>query len=462
VGEAGSIHLIVAGTPHALRVPVTTIGRAAENDIVLLGPDAIVVSARHAELRQEDGRWRIRDLGSTNGTFVNRERVTETALDPPCTIQLGKGGPELAFTTSEIAAPPAELDRTIAAPATLDAAPLGTEQDRLLRGAIVRARLARRAGLLNQTGAIMREAMATAIQRSSRRLRNAIALLIFLLAAVTGYAGLRIYRLNRSKAEIDSRIAAIEQKLAAPAQSQDQADQLAAELDRYQNLGRELQKNMFYRLRTREREDFLDHEIRSLLVEFGAEVYSIPPGFRDAVNRYLEQYRGPDRPNMQRALTDARPAMQRVRATLAENNLPPDFAYMILVESALDPAQRSSAGCAGLWQFTPSTARAFGLRVNGQTDERMTVEKSTLAACKYIRDLILDFGSGSSVVLALAAYNLGPSKVKQAIHHVSDPIKQRSFWYLYRVRALPDETREYVPKVIAAMIIGRHPERYGF
>jgi membrane-bound lytic murein transglycosylase D len=92
----------------------------------------------------------------------------------------------------------------------------------------------------------------------------------------------------------------------------------------------------------------------------------------------------------------------------------------------------------------------------------LNVVKSTQAACKYIRDLILDFGSGSSVMLALAAYNLGPSKVKQAIRRVEDPIKQRNFWYLYHVRALPSETREYVPKVIAAMIIGRQPKRYGF
>ena len=78
------------------------------------------------------------------------------------------------------------------------------------------------------------------------------------------------------------------------------------------------------------------------------------------------------------------------------------------------------------------------------------------------RDLILDFGAGSSAMLALAAYNLGPSRVKTAVRKVQDPIKQRSFWYLYRLRAVPPETREYVPKVIAAMIIGRHPEQYGF
>jgi membrane-bound lytic murein transglycosylase D len=94
-------------------------------------------------------------------------------------------------------------------------------------------------------------------------------------------------------------------------------------------------------------------------------------------------------------------------------------------------------------------------------DERLDAAKSTRAACKYIRELILDFGAGSSVMLALAAYNLGPTKVKSAIRKVNDPIKQRNFWYLYRVRAVPPETREYVPKVVAVMLIGRNPERYG-
>jgi membrane-bound lytic murein transglycosylase D len=102
------------------------------------------------------------------------------------------------------------------------------------------------------------------------------------------------------------------------------------------------------------------------------------------------------------------------------------------------------------------------LKVNNKVDERLDAQKSTEAACKYIRDLILDFGSGSSVMLALAAYTLGPAKVKAAVRKVSDPNKQRNFWYLYRVRAVPPETREYVPKVLAAMIIARNPGSFGF
>ena len=152
-----------------------------------------------------------------------------------------------------------------------------------------------------------------------------------------------------------------------------------------------------------------------------------------------------------------------MRQILEREQLPPDLAYIPLVESALAPSQSSAAGAFGPWQLTAATGRALGLRIDKETDERNNLVKSTRASCHYLRELILDFGSGSSVMLALAAYDLGPTKVKQAIiATVHDPIKQRSFWYLYRVNALPKETREYVPKVVAAMIIGRNPRHFGF
>jgi membrane-bound lytic murein transglycosylase D len=152
-----------------------------------------------------------------------------------------------------------------------------------------------------------------------------------------------------------------------------------------------------------------------------------------------------------------------MRRVLKEEQLPLDLAFIPLVESALAPEKSSAAGALGPWQLTPATARAFGLRVDHQVDERMDLTKSTRASCRFLRSLILDFGSGSSVMLALAAYNLGPYKVKQAvINTVKDPIKQRNFWYLYRAGALPKETREYVPKVVAAMIIGRNARHFGF
>jgi membrane-bound lytic murein transglycosylase D len=135
---------------------------------------------------------------------------------------------------------------------------------------------------------------------------------------------------------------------------------------------------------------------------------------------------------------------------------------MVLVESAFLKGSTSPAGAAGPWQFTADTARQYGMRVTDKVDERFDLRKSTKGASRYIRELILDFGTGSSVMLALAAYNLGPGRVKRAIRKIDDPIKQRNFWYLYRVRALPIETRQYVPKIVAGMIIGRNAARFGF
>jgi membrane-bound lytic murein transglycosylase D len=161
-------------------------------------------------------------------------------------------------------------------------------------------------------------------------------------------------------------------------------------------------------------------------------------------------------------LGEARRQLEIIRRVFQDQNLPPDLAFIVLVESAFISGDSSRAGAAGLWQFTPATARQYGLRVDSKVDERLNTRQATRAACRYIRELILDFGAGSSVMLALAAYNVGPGKVKHAIRTVNDPIRQRNFWYLYRIRALPAETRAYVPKVIAAMIIGRNPQRFGF
>jgi membrane-bound lytic murein transglycosylase D len=254
----------------------------------------------------------------------------------------------------------------------------------------------------------------------------------------------------------------IEAMIARGTQDSAETDQLITRLNQYEGEARALQSNLLYRAASFEHEETVMQEIRALMREFGAETYSIPQEFRDEVYRFIRHYEGPDKPHMERALGEARKDIDQMRRIFEEDNLPPDLAYIPLVESALSSHSTSPAGAVGLWQFTPATAKGLGLKVGGGVDERLNAAKSTHAASKYIRDLILDFGSGSSVMLALAAYNLGPSRVKMAVRKVDDPIKQRNFWYLYRVRAVPPETREYVPKVIAVMIIGRHPQRFGF
>lgn len=208
--------------------------------------------------------------------------------------------------------------------------------------------------------------------------------------------------------------------------------------------------------------DFVTREIGSLMQEFGAEEYSVPDEFVREVDRFIRQYQERDRELIVRAQEDERQTMDRVREILRNDQMPEDFAYMALVESGFIRSSTSQEGAAGFWQFTEVTAREYGLKVEPGVDERLDVTKSTKAASRYLRDLILDFGSGSSVMLAMAAYNSGREAVHRAVRNVKDPIKQRNFWYLYRTHALPTETREYVPKVFAAIIVGRNPEQLGF
>lgn len=451
----------LSGTRYLLEAEITLVGRNPENDIVVTGPECAVVSGHHLEIRRDGERFLLRDLDSTNGTLVDGKRVTEAVLQAPCVIQLGAGGPQLLFVMGT--PPQVDLDRTLIATRETCAGDAGSQTEQILRHAVSRARLARGSGIADQTGAIMREAVLHVVRRTRRRLTAAIWVLIVVLAVATGYGAWRIRELKTAKAEIDIRIHDLETRLSQPGQSADAADKLIALLNEYQDQAQALQSNFLYRVGVRSQEDFVRQDLRVLMAEFGAEVYSLPPEFTDRVNGYIKKYQGPDRPNMERALSRARPELERMRSIFEKNSLPPDLAYMAVVESAFDHSQESDAGAAGLWQFTPATARSLGLLVGEDEDERLNAVKATNAACKYMRRLILDFGSGSSVMLALAAYNLGPARVKGAIERgVQDPIKQRNFWYLYRTRALPAETREYVPKVMAAMLIGRNPARFGF
>jgi soluble lytic murein transglycosylase-like protein len=461
----------LAGIRYPLRGEITRIGRGDHNDIVFDDEESSVVSGSHLEVRLDGGVCRIRDVGSTNGTYLNGERIAEGVLEPGGTVRLGASGPELALAFE--AAVSASLDQTMVVPAesVADAAPksspAGTfagEEEALLARAVAQARMARRTGLFGQTHLIMRDAVRAALRRTNRRHRRVIAVLAAALVLVSAAAAWKITALHREKRGIDARIREIQATLNKASVDPATLQELADSLDRFENQAQAIQRNVLYRfgVRGQEREDFVTAQIRVLMAEFGAEVYSIPPEFVERVKHYIGEYQGPNRPHMLRALGRARADLEAMRRVFEEESLPPDLAYMVLVESAFAEEGASRAGAAGLWQFTAPTARAYGLRVGDGVDERLDSRKATRAACKYVRELILDFGAGSSVMLALAAYNLGPSRVKQAVRKVQDPIKQRSFWYLYRVRALPAETREYVPKVIAAMTIGRAPDKFGF
>jgi membrane-bound lytic murein transglycosylase D len=137
---------------------------------------------------------------------------------------------------------------------------------------------------------------------------------------------------------------------------------------------------------------------------------------------------------------------------LEECNVPPEIIYLAMIESGLNPKAYSKAAANGMWQFVYATGKAYGLERTWYIDERRDPEKATRAACAYLTDL---YGEFDNWYLALAAYNAGAGRIRRAtrLHQTLD------FWQLH---SLPRETRNYMPYFLAATIIAKEPEKYGF
>jgi len=454
-----------AGTRYQINHENWSVGRDEANALVPGGRSAAAVSAKHMQISRDEDGYLLRDLGSTNGTYLNDERVDEARLGNRALISLGPSGPRFQFLIEEEGG---ETEKTVVQPRRFvlerDGArekKPGEAHETLIREAVDKARLAREEGRGGQTEIIMREMLLEAVRRSRRKLKILIGVLVLALMGGAVWSLVTISTLKTTKSEIDGQIGRIEADLSTASDPRE-IENLISELEGYQNRARKIQKNLLYQLGVNDKEqDYIESEIKAILETFGAGSYSIPPEFTELVRGHIESYSGRNKANMERALIESRPELEQIRSVLEEHRLPPDLAYMVLVETGFRFNSRSRRGAAGPWQLRKRTARAYGLKVNNATDERFDLDKSTAAAARYIRSLIADFGAGSSVMLALAAYNLGPTKVRSLIRKVEDPIRHRNFWYLYRTRALPSETRQYVPKVIAAIIIGRNPARFG-
>jgi len=150
---------------------------------------------------------------------------------------------------------------------------------------------------------------------------------------------------------------------------------------------------------------------------------------------------------------------EMISTELAERAMPQSLIYLAMVESGFNPKARSPVKASGLWQFMSATARQFGLTVNRKVDERNNPRRATEAALSYLSYLHGRFGSW---YLAAAAYNSGEGTVSKALKRVTGRTKGTDADF-YRISSrLPKETREYVPKIIAAARIGQDPGRYGF
>lgn len=189
--------------------------------------------------------------------------------------------------------------------------------------------------------------------------------------------------------------------------------------------------------------------------EIAQEDPDLPQEMNQHVLIQMEFFLGRGRDLMERYLERSTRFLGLVKQTLRDEGVPEDLAYVALIESGFNSTARSHARAVGYWQFIRGTGERYGLKVNSLVDERRDPIKSTVAAARYLKSLYNLFGSWH---LAFAAYNVGENRVKyQVMKH-----QTRDLWELIRLGGLPAETKQYVPKFIAARMIAKHPEKYGF
>jgi len=154
------------------------------------------------------------------------------------------------------------------------------------------------------------------------------------------------------------------------------------------------------------------------------------------------------------SLTRAGRYREMISRILREEGVPQDLIYLAQAESGFKNLALSRAGARGMWQFMAGRASEYGLERNWWVDERQDPEKATRAAARHLKDLYAQFGDW---YLALAAYNSGPGNVQRGVERTG----YADFWELYRRDALPRETKNYVPIIIAATIVAKNPAQYG-
>ncbi len=187
-------------------------------------------------------------------------------------------------------------------------------------------------------------------------------------------------------------------------------------------------------------------------IEKGASALSMQiPDDKD-IDYFVDYFTTTKKYFTENALKRANYFMPMVRKIFRQEGLPEELVYLAIIESGFNPFATSSANAAGIWQFIPSTGRRFGLRIDNYVDERRDPYKSTIAAAKYLKTLYSMFGSWE---LAIAAYNCGEKCVAKRLESSS----VASFSDIKDI--LPSQTKEYVPRFFAILLIVNDPEKYG-
>jgi len=449
------------GVRRSLRVSsALLIGRGRDCELQITHP---LVSRHHLAVLLDKGRWWIRDLQSSNGTFVGDRPIETLELTGATTVRLGSDGPSLRMF------PPSTSRESPSQQSLKEVSERYFQTD-----------TGEDAGHHTM---MIRQAFRQAKQRQRRVYVGLITMFVVLLIAVAGLALFQQLQLEKTRElaketfyemkELELHIANLEASIERDAsvavrQQIDESKRLLAGMrERYDTFVQEIQASRIVKLSSE------DEIILHMARVFGETELDLPDDFVAEVKSYIRKWQATQR--LARAIRrlNEHGYAQTIIRELQAQDLPPQFLYLALQESGFrDDAvgPRTRYGHAkGMWQFIPDTAKRYGLNPGplqhlgryDPNDDRHDVAKATRAAARYLKDIYRTDAQASGL-LVMASYNWGEGNIIKRVRKLPENPKDRNFWTLLRDHRIPDETYNYVFYIFSAAVIGENPALFGF
>ena len=442
------------------------------------------VSRAHAEVVFENGQWWVRDLNSSNGIFVDGQRVQTAAVGQSTTVRLGIAGPEVSLEVQQELPerkPPEPKPPEQEAP----------EQKIPSGGEATMARYMERyfgnlapGEPVGEHTAMVRKAFQHVQTKQKRRYGKIMAILGLAIFAAGGYALYLHLQVRKQTAmaqdlfytikSLDLDIANVE-KLVLDSNNR----QGMEEIQKYQSRRKDMLRSYDQFLSSLHVYDVKMTGQRRLILRiariFGECELAMPPEFATEIESYIKKWQSSGR--LAKAIRTARDNgyTAKISEELLAQDLPPEFFYLALQESDFDqyvsgPMTRKGIA-KGMWQFIPETAIKYGLRVGPLVDfrrpdpgdDRHHFDRETKAAARYLKDLYSTDAQASGF-LVMACYNWGEAQIVPLVRSMPANPKDRNFWRLLSAHRdkIPQETYDYVFYIASAAVIGENPRLFGF
>lgn len=456
------------GKRYTLSEGVVTIGRSEDN-LIKLNENELLVSNHHAILYIYPDNFYIQDINSRNGTYLNAKRISLNEITLNDVIGFGEKGPlmKLLCTTDDITRNDPDQQIEISClndRSSLESVSVYTteiehkilnnsintdELSNLMHQSTLLEKILLKGNLSETQSNPLFSTYGAHLKNRYRMIILTCSIILLSFSAIV-YLTIRFFRIKSTQGTISEL-----QKVKKTNDSLKIEPNHSNQLDLFRSLFNASDYPPIYK-------DTIEFFLYEILYGLGYTDYQIPPQMTEAVKRHLATYSQTRRSMTGRLLKRKELYFPMIQKIFAEKNIPSQLAYISMLESGFNPKALSHAGARGLWQFMPHTAQKYGLKIDTFSDERIDPQKATYAAAEYLKDLIGIFGANSSIMLVMAAYNAGEKRIMDALRKIDDPIRNRDFWYIYQMGYLSEETNEYIPMILALMIIDNNREYFGF